>query len=121
MKYFFSFLLLASFTLSYLNLDFTHKSTCSHDHADHHHHQETLEVEIRSGLECAPICEHDAHLLNDTSCECLDNSVYIEHLFIIQKQTSSHYFISELLYTNSFAVNFSFPKSLNNKSPPFLS
>lgn len=121
LKYLFSLLLLTAFTLSYLNVDFGHKSSCSHDHADHHHHHETLEVEGHSALECSPACEHDAHLRNDTACECGDDSVFVEQLFIIQNQTSTHYFVSESVYINSFDVNFSSLKSLNNKSPPFLS
>ena len=121
LKCFFSFLLLTAFTLSYLNIDFSHKSTCSHDHADQDHYHETLEVDIHSDLECSPTCKHDAHLLNDTSCECGDNSIFVEKLFIIQDQTSTHYFVSESVYTNSFDVNISSFKSLNNKSPPFLS
>lgn len=121
LKYLFSFLILAAFTLSYLNVDFGHKSSCSHSHADHHHHHETIEVEVHSGLECPPTCEHDAHILNDTSCECVDNSVFAEHLFIIHKQRSTHCFVFESVYTNAFDVSFSSFKSLNNKSPPFLS
>lgn len=118
LKYLFSFLLLAAFALSYLNIDFGHKASCSH--AEHHQH-DVSELTLHVDIECPPVCEHDAHLSIDVSCDCDLSSIFVKHLFLPNKQESTIDFTFEAMYVNSFDIYFFSLENINNKSPPFLS
>lgn len=118
LKYLLSFVLLAAFSLPYLNLDFGHKSSCSH--AEHHIH-DASEKEFQIELECPPLCEHDAHFQKKIYCECSNSSVFIENLYLPQNQNIASIYAVESVFYKSFDIYFFCFISLNNKSPPLLS